>query len=560
MKTIIDKKSDRKRVVIVGGVAGGASCAARLRRLDEFAKITIFEKGDYVSFANCGLPYYVGGVIETDTSLVLATPESFKKRFEIDVRVRHEVMAIDRSRKTVRVRNLIDGSEFDEPYDALVLAPGAVPLSPPISGLDLPGVFTVRTIPDARLIREWIAEHAATSAVVAGGGFIGLEMAENLVQLGLNVSLLERAPQILPPMDPEMVRPLEEHIRRNGVELLLGDAVTRIVRSSSNSLHVISASGQVREANLVISALGVRPDVSLAKAAGLEIGTTGGIKVDEHMRTSDPSIYAAGDAVEVTDTILGSQTLLALAGPANRQGRIVADVICGRNVKFRGVQATAICAVFGMAAGSTGATEKALVRAGISDFEALYLHPKNHVAYYPGAESIYLKVLFRKSDGRLLGAQALGMADVARKIDTIAAFLQMRATVEDLAEAELCYAPQFGAAKDAVNFAGMIGTNIRDGLTEVASWPNVVPTSAFILDVRDPDEFAADHAPGAVNIPLNSLRARIDEVRDMVQGKELFVYCQVGQRGYFAQRILAAYDIPSKNLSGGWLTAKCFGI
>lgn len=559
MKTENQSITERngRRILIVGGVAGGASCAARLRRLDENARITIFDKGPFVSFANCGLPYHVGGVIPDESSLILATPQLFQNRFGIDVRTRHEVVSIDRERKALRVRNLEEGTEAEEIYDALVLSPGAVPLSPPIPGLNLPGVFTVRTIPDTRVIRAWISEHSAKRAVVAGGGFIGLEMAENFRHLGLEVSLFEMAPQVMPPMDPEMVRPFENHIRANGVELLLGDAVAKIEKQEDGGLLVTSAPGVQRKADLVISALGVRPDTTLAKAAGLEIGARGGIKVDAQMRTSDPSIFAAGDAVEVTDILLGNSTLLALAGPANRQGRIIADVLCGRPSSFRGVQATAVCGMFGMAAASTGATEKALRRAEHTDYEKIYLHPKNHVGYYPGSEAIHLKVLYRKSDGRLLGAQACGMADVARKIDTIAAFLQMGGTLADLEEAEMCYAPQYGAAKDAINFVGMIGQNIRTGLSEIVSWEDAARMeNPVYLDVRDPIEFEAGHAPGAVNLPVNDLRSRIGEVRELSKGRELLVYCQVGQRGYLAQRILTAHGIPSRNLSGGWLTAK----
>jgi NADPH-dependent 2,4-dienoyl-CoA reductase/sulfur reductase-like enzyme/rhodanese-related sulfurtransferase len=540
-----------RKVLIVGGVAGGASCAARLRRLDEQAAITIFERGEFVSFANCGLPYHVGDVIPNEDSLVLASPRLFLDRFRIDVRTGHEVVSIDRAAKSVLVRRRDTGEEFSEVYDYLVLSPGAVPLQPPIPGLDLPGVFTVRTIPDTRVIRGWIEAREAKRAVVAGGGFIGLEMAENLRHRGMEVTILELAPQVMPPMDPEMVRPLERHIEQHGIRLVLGDAVQSVERQSDGSLVVASKSGLRLGADLVISALGVRPEVTLAREAGLEIGGRGGIRVDEQMRTSDPAIFAVGDAVEVRDIVTGQEMLLALAGPANRQGRIAADVICGRKSRFRGVQGTAACGMFGMAAAATGASEKWLRRAGMEDFATVHLHPKNHVAYFPGAEMIHLKLVFRKSDGRILGAQAVGMSDVPRKIDTVAAMIQLGGTVYDLAEAELCYAPQYGAAKDALNFAGMIAVNLLQGDVQMADWSGSEVSEVYLLDVRDPAEFASGHVAGAVNIPLNEMRERVGEIP---AGREIGVYCGVGQRGYYAARILEQHGRSVVNFSGGWLT------
>lgn len=546
-----------RAIVIVGGVAGGASCAARLRRLDESASILIFDRGAFVSFANCGLPYHVGDVIPEESSLILASPELFRDRFNIEVKIRHEVLAIDPQQRVVRVRDLARGEEFSQSYDALVLSPGATPLRPPIPGLELPGVFTVRTIPDTRVIRQWMEERSAKKAIVVGAGFIGLEMAENLRHRGLEVTVVEMAQQVMPPLDPEMVRPLEFHLRHHGIDLRLGDglaAIEQVAVGGRSQLRVKTQSGWAGDADLVISALGVRPDSGLAKAAGLTLGARGGIQVDDQLRTSDPHIFAVGDAIEVKDLVLGQPTLLALAGPANRQGRLVADVLAGREVRFRGVQGTSVCGVFEMAIAATGATEKGLLRAGRTDFAKVYLHPKNHVAYYPGAEMIHLKVLFEQSSGRLLGAQAVGMKDAARKIDVFASMIQMGATVFDLEEAELCYAPQYGAAKDALNYAGMIAANVLRGDMPVVHWvtgelPD--PATSFLLDVRDPDEFAAGSVPGAVNIPLPQLRDRLAE---LPRDREILTFCQVGQRGYYACRILVGHGFRARNFSGGFLT------
>lgn len=535
------------KTIIVGGVAGGASCAARLRRLNEHASITVYDRGPFVSFANCGLPYHVGGVIPNEASLLLASPQLFHDRFRIDVRVHHEVVSIQREAKTVTVRNLLTGTEFEDAYDVLVLSPGAAPLKPELPGLDLPGVFTVRTIPDTREIRGWIDKTNAKHAVVAGGGFIGLEMAENLRHLGLEVILVQSGPQVMMPMDKEMVAPLHAHLEQHGVQLRLNTALTGVAQSGGK-LRVNDAI----ETDLVILGLGVRPETSLAKAAGLRLGQRGGIAVDAHLRTSDPSILAIGDAVEVRDVITGTNMLLALAGPANRQGRIAADVIAGRDSAFRGVQGTAICGIFDLAVAQTGATEKSLRRAGITEYEKVYLHPKHHVGYYPGAQTLHLKLLFAKQDGRILGMQAVGTTDVARKIDVVSALIQKGGTVFDLEEAELCYAPQFGAAKDALNYAGFIAANHLRGDLPLAHW-DALPEGAFLLDVRDEDEFADSHAAGAVNIPLPQLRDRLTE---LPRGKTLHVYCGVGQRAYYAVRLLTQHGFDAHDISGGWTTAE----
>jgi len=537
------------RILIVGGVAGGASCAARLRRIDESAEIVVFERGPYVSYANCGIPYHIGGVIEPESKLLVATPELFRTRFRIEIRTGHEVTGIDPAARTIAVRNLATGAVSSERYDALVLSPGAVPVKPPLPGLDLPGVFTVRTIPDARLIRAWIAERGARRAVVVGGGFIGLEMIENLRQLGLEVTLVEMLPQVMPPMDPEMVAPLHAALREHGVRLALGDGLASITPEEGQTLGVRTASGAVHPADLVILAIGVRPDTTLAKAAGLALGERGGIRVDAQMRTSDPHIWAVGDAVEVVDRVTGLPTLLALAGPANRQGRVAADAICGRPTRFGGVQGTAVCGLFGRTVAATGQSEKALRRAGRTDFGVVYLHPNNHAGYYPGAARVSLKLVYRIPDGRVLGAQAVGTDGVEKRIDAIATAMQFGATVFDLEESELCYAPQFGSAKDPVNLAGMIAANALRGDLPVTPWEEV--GRAWVLDVRDADEFAEGTLPGARNIPLAELRDRLSE---LPAGGPIDVLCGTGLRSYNAVRLLRQRGFDARNLAGGYAT------
>jgi NADPH-dependent 2,4-dienoyl-CoA reductase/sulfur reductase-like enzyme/rhodanese-related sulfurtransferase len=540
-----------KRILIVGGVAGGASCATRARRLDETAEIIIFDKGPHVSFANCGLPYFVGNVIREESSLIVATPEAFRKRFDIEVRVLSEVLAIDRERSEILVKDLSSGRTYREAYDALALSPGAAPVRPPLPGIDLPGIFTLRSIPDSRKINDWIEQKKARSAVVVGGGFIGLEMAENLVQRSLRVTVLEMLGQVLPPLDAEMAEPLQRRLTERGVTLAFGDGVAAFERGSDERIIVRTAKGATHEADIVVLAIGVRPETDLAKNAGLQIGSRGGIRVDPQMRTSDPKIWAVGDAVEVTDYVTGQPALIPLAGPANRQGRVAADVICGRNSVFRGVQGTAICSVFGLAAAITGASEKSLKRAGINDYEVIYLHPGQHAAYFPGASPIHLKVLFRRSDGRLLGAQACGEEGVDKRIDVISTVIQKQGTVFDLEEAELCYAPQFGAAKDPINMAGMIGANILRGDVQNAPWSTLCSNGALLVDVREPDEFESGHIPGARNIPLPELRSRLNE---LPTSHEIRLYCGVGQRAYYASRLLKQRGFRVRNLSGGYKT------
>jgi NADPH-dependent 2,4-dienoyl-CoA reductase/sulfur reductase-like enzyme/rhodanese-related sulfurtransferase len=553
------------KVIIVGGVAGGASCAARLRRLDEKAEILMVERGPYVSYANCGLPYHVSGVIPEESSLLVATEQMFRAVFNIEVRTGCEAVSISPKKKTVELRDVATGKVTTESYDKVVLSPGAAPIRPPLPGIDLPGIFSVRTVPDARTIREWLhrGEESKTGmdsytgfqvvtkpkrAVVVGGGFIGLEMVENFAHLGLEVTLVEKLNQVMPPLDPEMSRLVERYLVKHGVNLQLADGVAGFRQAADGSLEVLTESGKAHPADVVILAIGVRPETTLAKAAGLEIGQRGGIRVDEHMRTSDPDILAVGDAVEVKDYVTGQWTLIPLAGPANRQGRIAADVIAGRKSRYRGTQGTSICKIFEGEIGQTGPSEKVLRQVGETDFEKLYLYQNSHAGYYPGAKMMAIKVLFRKKDGRLLGAQLLAEDGVAKRVDAFAMAIQMKATVYDLEEAELCYAPPFGSAKDPVNFAGMVAGNLLRGDMPIVHWDG--NGDAFLLDVRNPAELEVESVPGAINIPLPQLRARLGE---LPRDKEIQVICRSAVRAYYATRILLQNGFKARNISGGML-------
>ena len=556
------------KVIIVGGVAGGASCAARLRRLDEKAEILMVERGPYVSYANCGLPYHISGVIPRESSLLVANEKLFRVQFAIDARTNCEAISISPKKKTVDLRNVTTGEVTTEKYDKLVLSPGASSIRPPLPGIDLPGIFQVRTVPDARTIREWI-EGGTTfltgmynysgiqfvkptrRAVVIGGGFIGLETAENLVHAGFEVTLVEMLDQVLAPLDREFARLVQEHVKRHGLHLALNDGVAGFKQLDGGSLEVQTKSGKTFPADIVILALGVRPDTALAKAAGLEIGERGGIRVDEHMRASDPDIFAVGDAIEVKDFVTGQWSLVALAGPANRQGRIAADVIAGRDSRYRGTQGTSIIGLFGGAAAWTGVNEKTLKKLGDGDFEKIYLFPNSHAGYYPGAKMLGLKVIFRKSDGRLLGAQALGEDGPAvdKRISALAVAIQMGATIYDLEEAELCYAPQFGSAKDPVNFAGMVAADVLRGDMPLAHWD--ATKGGFLLDVREPVELVVEKVPGAVNIPLGQLRSRLGE---LPRDREILLICRSAQRAYMATRILLQNGFKARNISGGTLS------
>jgi NADPH-dependent 2,4-dienoyl-CoA reductase/sulfur reductase-like enzyme/rhodanese-related sulfurtransferase len=555
------------KVIIVGGSAGGASCAARLRRLDENAEIIMVERGPYVSYANCGLPYHVGDVIPKEASLFVADANTFRSQLAVNVRTGCEATKITPEKKTVELRDVATGKVTTESYDKLVLSPGAATIRPPLPGIDLPGIFEVRTVPDTRAIREWIEKGSLflsgmhkysgfqtvrpkTRAVVIGGGFIGLETAENLVHRGFEATVVEMGDQILGPLDREMARIVEGYIERHGIRLALNDGVAGFKQGADGTIDVLTKSGKTHPAHIVILALGVRPDTTLAKLAGLKIGERGGIRVDEHMRTSNPDIFAVGDAVEVKDFVTGEWSLVALAGPANRQGRIAADVIAGRDSRFRGTEGTAIIGLFGGTAAWMGASEKTLKRIGDKDYEKIYIFPNSHAGYYPGAKPIAMKIIFRKSDGKLLGAQALGEDNVDKRISALAMALQLGATVYDLEESELCYAPQFGSAKDPVNFAGMVAADVLRGDMPLSHWDGA--GNALLLDVREPVELAVERAPGVVNIPLGQLRARLGE---LPRDREILVICRSGQRAYYATRILLQKGFKARNLSGGMLSS-----
>jgi NADPH-dependent 2,4-dienoyl-CoA reductase/sulfur reductase-like enzyme/rhodanese-related sulfurtransferase len=553
------------KVIIIGGVAGGASCAARLRRLDEKAEILMVERGPYMSYANCGLPYHVGGVIEKESSLLVGSEQMFKAMFNIDARTNCEAIGISAQNKTVTLRDTQTGEETTEHYDQLLLSPGAISVRPPLPGIDLPGIFHVRTVPDVRTINEWIKQgnpfltgmysysgfqtlRPKTRAVVVGGGFIGIETAENLIHRGFEVTLLQRGEQILGPLDVENARVLEAHLKKHGVNVVFSGA-TGFKKTENGDLAVETDSGKDYQADIVILAIGVKPDTALAKMAGIEIGERGGIRVDEHMRTSDPNIFAVGDAVEVRDFVTGEWNLVALAGPANRQGRITADVMTGRDSRFRGTQGTAIIGAFDATVAWTGINEKTLKRIGDDDYEKIYIYPNSHAGYYPGAKPIAMKVIFRKSDGMLLGAQALGLDGVDKRISVMAGMMQMGATIYDLEEAELCYAPQFGSAKDPVNFAGMVAADVLRNDMPISHWKEA--KGSFILDVRQPFELAVESIPGALNIPITELRSRLDE---LPKDREIHVICRSGQRAYYATRILIQNGFKVKNVSGGMIS------
>ncbi len=547
-----------QRLVIIGGVAGGASAAARARRLSETCEITVLERGPHVSFANCGLPYFVGGEIPNEEDLLVQTPKSLHARFNLDVRVNSEVVSINRESKVVNVRELTNGREYALPYDALVISTGAAPLTPPIPGIQREGHFVVRNVPDVVRIKSWISGNKDTRAVVVGGGYIGLEMAEQLVRHGgVSVSLVEALPQVMAPLDPEMAAWLHLELKQQGVELCTGSAVAAFEAPTdaepARASIVVLKDGRRLPADVVVLGMGVKPESTLAKAAGLEIGGRGGIRVNECMQTSDPAIYAVGDVVEVRDVVTGEWSLIPLAGPANRQGRIAADNIMGRSSAYHGTQGTAVLRLFGLTAGCTGANEKTLRAAGRS-FQALHLHPASHAGYYPGAEPIAMKVLFDPSTGRLLGAQAVGRDGVDKRLDVLATALKAGMTMDDLAELELAYAPPFGSAKDPVNLAGMAAQNVLAGDVALAQWHEIAtldPDKTLVLDVRRADERAKGCIPGSMHIPLDELRGRLGE---LPKDKEIIASCQSGQRSYFACRLLTQHGFKVRNLAGSWRT------
>ncbi|RLS56053.1 MAG: CoA-disulfide reductase [Planctomycetota bacterium] len=540
------------KLLIVGGVAGGASAATRARRLSEAAEIILFERGPDVSFANCGLPYHVGGVISDRDKLLVTTPERLRERFRLDVRTRNSVEAIDRQRKVVRVTDHATGNTYEESYDKLILAPGAAPIRPPLPGIDLPGVETLRNLQDVDRIKAAV-DRGIQQVVVVGAGFIGLELVENFVHRGVATTVVELSDQILPPLDKEIVTPLRMLLEERGVTLHLGDSAIA-VESVPEGLKVYLKSGLILMAQLVILGVGVRPENQLAVDAGLEIGPRGGIRVTDQMQTTDPDIYAVGDAVEIRDAVTGVPTQVPLAGPANRQGRIAADQIFGRDTRYRGTQGTAILGLFGKTVAMTGQSEKSLRRAN-RPFRKVYIHPAHHAGYYPGAEGMTLKLLFDPDTGQILGAQGVGGAGVDKRIDLLAMAIQARMTVEDLEEAELSYAPQYGSAKDPINMLGFVAGGLRRGDHPQIDLEDALAQSyasgLLLIDVRTAAEFGQGHLPGAVNIPVDELRDRLAELS---RDRDLAVYCQVGQRGYLATRILLQSGYRVRNIGGGYRT------
>ena len=540
----------RKRTIIVGGVAGGATAAARLSRLGVDREMIIIERGEHVSFANCGLPYYIGGVIEKESSLLLATPELFRTRYGIDVLLRHEVRAIDPQQRTVSVTNLETGEQLQLSYHELILSPGAAPLRPPMPGIDLPGVMTLRTVPDANAIRRYIAEHGVRRALVIGAGFIGLEVAENLHHAGIEVSIVEGGSHVLPPLDAHMSTYVEELLAAHGISVEVGRIATGIRRCENGRLQAYSDTWSSAEADLILLSIGVRPETTLAQSAGLRIGETGGIWVDEHMRTSVPGIWAVGDAVQTVNRLTGKPTRLALAGVAQKQARVAADDIAGRSAEFRGVLGTAVLRLFGTTIAMTGLNIDTLARSGETDYEYVDGHHTQHVGYYPGASPIHARLVYRRSDGKLLGYTAIGEEGAARRTDVVAALMGNNGTVYHLAESELCYSPQEGAAKDAVNQLALAAVNNLQGLHPIAHREDIRPES-FLLDVRERAEVARAPYPGAVNIPLSELRERVVE---LPQEQELLVFCQSGVRGHTATALLNNLNFRARHLSGGYLT------
>ena len=539
------------KVLIIGGVAGGATAAARLRRLDEDAEIVVLERSGYVSYANCGLPYYVGGVIEEKKALTLQTPESFRRRFRVDVRVHSEVTAIHPEDKTVSVTRLEDGSRYTEHYDKLILSPGAKAVRPDLPGMDDERIFTLRTVEDTYRIRDYLDRARPGRAVVVGGGFIGLEMAENLVEAGVQTTLLQRDGHVMPPLDGDMAAEVHAYLRAKGVDLRLNTSFTGFERGEG-ALKVLLEGGGALEADLVLLAIGVAPDSGLARDAGLSLGIRGSILVDEHMQTSHPDIYAVGDAVEVRQLVTGSPALIALAGPANKQGRIAADNICGRESVFRGSQGSSVLKLFDMTIAATGVNEQLAKAAGLSCGKVV-TYSASHATYYPGAANMTVKTLFDPESGRILGAQIVGFGGVDKRIDVLATAIRVGMTAADLEQLDLAYAPPYSSAKDPVNMAGFAIENLRGGLVEQFHWDQVAALprdgSVTLLDTRTAAEYAGGHIPGAINIPLDELRERLGELE---RERPVYVNCYSGLRSYLACRILSGSGFRCFNLSGGY--------
>ena len=539
------------KVVIIGGVAGGATAAARIRRLDERADIVVFERSGYVSYANCGLPYYIGGVIGDPEALTLQTPESFFSRFRVDMRVRHEVTSIHPDRKTVRVRNLDTGESFEEGYDKLILSPGARPTQPRLPGVGLGKVFTLRTVEDTFRIKEHIGAHHPKSAVLAGGGFIGLELAENLRQLGMAVTIVQRPRQLMNPFDPDMAAFIHNEVRRHGIKLALGRTVEGF-EERGGGVDILLKDERPLHADMVVLAIGVTPDTALARDAGLKLGLKGSIVVNDRMETSVPDIYAVGDAVQVKHYVTGGDAVISLAGPANKQGRIAADNICGGDSRYLGSQGSSVLKVFGMTAAVTGVSETNAKKAGL-DADAVVLSPMSHAGYYPGGKLMTMKVIFEKETFRLLGAQIVGYEGVDKRIDVLAAAIHAGLTAIRLKDLDLAYAPPYSSAKDPVNMAGFLIENLAKGVVKQFRIEDVggLPRdgSVTLLDARTPQEYAAGHIEGFRNIPVDELRQRLEEI---APGKPVYVICQSGLRSYIACRILAGHGYEAHNFSGGF--------
>lgn len=539
------------KVVIIGGVAGGATAAARIRRLDEQAEIVMLERSGFISYANCGLPYYIGGVIQDEEALTLQTPQGFWERFRIDARVRHEATAIDPAAKTVTVKNLETGAVTTEHYDKLLLAPGAHPTRPEVPGLDSQRLFTLRTVEDTLAIRAFVEREKPRTAVLAGGGFIGLELAENLAEMGVQVTIVQRPPQVMAPLDYDMATFLHAHLRQKGITLRLGAAVAGF-RQAGETITTLVEGGEDLPADLAILAVGVTPESALAKAAGLTLGARGSIAVNDRMQTSDPDIYAVGDAVEITHLVSGKKTRIALAGPANKQGRVAADNLCGGDTRYPGAQGSSVIKVCDLTAAVTGLNERAAREAGL-DYEKVVLSPMNHAGYYPGGRMMTMKVLYEKGTLRILGAQIVGYEGVDKRVDVIATAMQAGLKVTDLAQLDLAYAPPYASAKDPVNMAGFMAENIEKGLVKQFHWDQVAGLprdgSVTLLDTRTPMEYSGGCAPGFVNIPVDELRQRLGEID---KTKPVYVMCQSGLRSYLACRILAQNGYDCYNFSGGY--------
>jgi len=540
-----------KKVIIVGGVAGGATAAARLRRISEDVEIVLIERGEHISFANCGLPYYIGETIKDRSKLLVQTVKGMSERFNLDIRNLSEVMSINPEKKSVTIKNLQNGEVYEESYDKLLLSPGARPIVPPIPGLsENTTLFTLRNIPDTDKIKNHVDNNNPKRAVVVGGGFIGIEMAENLVDRGIEVTLIEMANQIMAPIDFEMASILHTHLKEKGVHLILENGVQSFAEQGKK---VVLSDGTEIQTDMTILSIGVRPENELAKTAGLELGERGGIVINEYLQTSNEDIYAVGDAVEVVDYINGTKAMIPLAGPANRQGRIAANNMMGKKEKYQGTLGTSIAKVFDLNVAATGANEKTLKRLGFN-YEVVHIHPSSHAGYYPGAAPIALKVIFDKKTGKIFGAQAVGADGVDKRMDVIATAIKGGLTVEDLTNLELSYAPPFSSAKDPVNMAGYVATNIMEGDLEHIQWHEVdqiVSEGGLLIDVREPMEREFGFIEGSINISLNDLRNKLDQIP---KDKTVYVSCQVGLRGYLASRILKNNGYHVKNVDGGWKT------